>query len=888
MAVDKNSKAYQSLQKSGYTDDQITQMHWQVAEWERVKDVIASTPAANKNENQQSSVIMTDPIAYRPEYNTGKYDKYIEGWDPTKLRNADINISQYWDDSSAKNYNNSALWWGENQKYTGENTLGSQIAYNPNATLAWLDPNYLYWQAAQMQNSKDANYIARRNDEIASALYNEWKATVQDVANFLSQQNQWDYSNENERQNTILSVWKRIGQIAEQNGNKGPEWTNEEERNEALANMEADLWKSTAWLLYGKVTADSSQPIETLEDENSVYKAMNEARITSFKQLQAMDSQSIAASIVSWVMATDTQQMRDLMQYDPAKYQEIKNAEKQLRWQMNVNAISTGEGELTTSATNGQSWISNEIADFASNNSNVTTSTADLLKSVNSSLDSNTAATTASEQMANIEADMATLNNRLKNLKSEANKIFKGDVPQYIVNAYIANRTAEIQDQLSILENRYNAAYTRYQQEWEQTKWNAEYNLKLEELALKKQSFALEQYATEQGIAIDWYKAMASWASTSTSTTLNWNTVQTTTLSREEIGASIDDLVNACTSGKLGNAQCAAWIQKYYLPTLWVDLWSLSAYSAKQGICNRDKSYTPQKWDIVVMSSPTKPENWHMWIVIWVEWDTLKYLDWNGSTGSDWNWTEKAAIRTTKLSNSRIYWYYDPTYWQTQSSWGYYDPAYADIYGKYLQWKYAAGKQLETQANAMGLTVQQLDAQARAWKASQNNNTEVQTRLHAIEQVLAMAWDNRVGRLISQRWGSEYISSWYADFNSAYQFIRDNITFDKLLDLKKNWATFWALSDNELRAIGNAAVNLNKRMSNEEFQQQLTWIYNELLRWIWESNYNLTTQQIKDRYTRWGSSTTTAWNTNRGNTNRNNQSGGWMTAEEKAKAVQWF
>jgi hypothetical protein len=31
MAVDKNSKAYQSLQKSGYTDDQITQMHGQVA-----------------------------------------------------------------------------------------------------------------------------------------------------------------------------------------------------------------------------------------------------------------------------------------------------------------------------------------------------------------------------------------------------------------------------------------------------------------------------------------------------------------------------------------------------------------------------------------------------------------------------------------------------------------------------------------------------------------------------------------------------------------------------------------------------------------------------------------------------------------------------------------
>jgi hypothetical protein len=31
MAIDKNSKAYQSLLKSGYTDEQITQMHSDMA-----------------------------------------------------------------------------------------------------------------------------------------------------------------------------------------------------------------------------------------------------------------------------------------------------------------------------------------------------------------------------------------------------------------------------------------------------------------------------------------------------------------------------------------------------------------------------------------------------------------------------------------------------------------------------------------------------------------------------------------------------------------------------------------------------------------------------------------------------------------------------------------
>lgn len=97
-----------------------------------------------------------------------------------------------------------------------------------------------------------------------------------------------------------------------------------------------------------------------------------------------------------------------------------------------------------------------------------------------------------------LESDMATLQNRLKNLKKEANTIFKGDVPQYLVNAYVANRTAEIQDQLSVLETRYNYAQTRANQEWSRTMDVMNYNLKVEELSLKKQAASLEDYATRQ------------------------------------------------------------------------------------------------------------------------------------------------------------------------------------------------------------------------------------------------------------------------------------------------------------------------------------------------------------------------------------------------------
>lgn len=846
----------------------------------------------------------------KTEWMLGSYDangNYVDPYWVTfydwftgkNLNNADTEKSAYWDDSTLATYNTGNNKWGTNDKYTWENTRNTYTWYNADIKTADLDPDYQYGWLAQQQESLENGYIANRNDNIASALYNEWRRSIEDVADFLNQQAWFQNSTAEQRQNTINSVWKRIGQIDAQNQQNNeqpadPNKTPEKENNEALNNMESDLNKSTAWELYGKVTADQSTAIQTLEDENSVYRSMNASRIQTFKNLQSMDSNSIASAIISWAMATDTQAMRDLMQYDPAKYQEVKQAEKQIRGQMNINTITSGEWDYNTVATNWQSGISNEITDFASNNSNWTTSTADILKSVNSSLSSNQSAATASEQMATIEADMATLQNRMKNLKKEASTVFKWDVPQYIVNAYIANRTAEIQDQLSILENRYNAAYSRYQNEWEQTKWNAEFQLKKEELQLKKQAAQLDDWATRQWIAIDWAKLTST--TTSTSTTINWSTVQTTSLSREEISTSIDDLVQKCKDWQLWNAQCAAWIQKYYLPTLWVDLWSLSAYSAKQAICtDLAWEYTPQKWDLVVMSSPTKPNNWHIWIVVGVDGDTLKYLDWNGSLDANGNWTETAQIRTTKLSNSRIYGYYDPTKWQSQwwgQEWWYYNPNYAEIYGNFLRWKYSAWKQLETTAQSLWISIDELRNQANAWKASQNNNEDATRRLHAIEYVLN-TWLNRKQRQTAtadnRAWTIDrFFSGWAWDFASQYKYIKDNITFDKLLELKKNWATFWALSDNELRAIGNAAMALNTNMTTDEFEKQLTWIYNELRRWMGEES-NWTTAQIKSAYN-WNSVPSTKRTSTTRTTTANTT--GWtqwnMSASDKAKALQWL
>lgn len=578
------------------------------------------------------------------------------GW--SRFRNANINLDQYWDDSSP---DNQSIAWGRNEKYTWEWVKTSNLAYDPNITTADLDPNYLYWMDAQYANSDNAWYIARRNDMIASALYNEaiaqWRnPTKEDVINFLASQKNWNNSTEADRFNTIESVWKRLGGIANENpiNNPAQPWLNNEQptySDEALNNMQQDLNKSTAWELYGKATADQNTAIKTLEDDNSVYRAMNDARIQSYKQLRWMDSQAIAAAVVSGVMAMDSQQMRDLMQYDPAKYEYVQQSIKQLRGQMNINSITSGEWDWNTVATNWSSSLQNEKTAFATSNANWVTSTADILKSVNSTLNSNDIASTASEQMASIESDMATLQNRMKNLKKEASQVFKWDVPQYIVNAYVSNRTQEIQDQLSILENRYKAAQTRYQDERERTKRAAEFDLKKQEFELKKQNAVIDNWAKEQGIALKWADA-------------NWTTNWVTKLSTLSVQDALNTLSDFSSSYPTNSHwwQCWAFVKKY-LANIGVNLPNMSSIDSKKSLI--DSSITdPSDWDVVIMSSKNYPQNWHMAIVESVDDDgTIHLLE------SNWNWDELVHRRTVKPWDKSILWYYRPTGWTTATSW---------------------------------------------------------------------------------------------------------------------------------------------------------------------------------------------------------------------------
>lgn len=456
-------------------------------------EIDAIKAGATKQPNTQSNTWVQTPVATptptktptpRRTQKSGGTPVQQSNWrDYSQLRNADVNLSQYWDDSSAQNYNNQELWWWENQKYTGEGVKTSNVNYDSNATLENLDPNYQYWWNAQLANSNDAWYIARRNDTIASALYNAGLTSINDVRNFLNSQKWFQDSDANERENTIMSVRKRLWDITwEQNKNVQISKTDKQpqgNQNSPEMNLSNDGTKTST--LYWKVTADTGTPVNWIKgeaDPNAIQATINMARENNYKALQKMNSYDIAVSMSAGTDPYGSQAMADLAQFDPAKYQEIQQQLKNLQSMEDVNNIAQGgKVNKTAQIESMNDTVNSDINSRALNNSN-DRSYNDTLNLVTTKMSSSGTAQSATQEMLNLNSQMADLQEKMDKLPQEAKKAFKWDVPQYIVDAFIANRSAQYQSEMNKLQSRYNSAIDLYKTELSQKQWEAEMDLK--------------------------------------------------------------------------------------------------------------------------------------------------------------------------------------------------------------------------------------------------------------------------------------------------------------------------------------------------------------------------------------------------------------------------
>ena len=574
--------------------------------------------------------------------------------------NANLNFNDYWDDSSPENQ--STPWWLR-EKNTWEWVATSNIAYNPNADInnLW---GYKYWEEGRQENARNAGYLARRNDEIASALYNAWLVEKSDIIQYLANQPWWNNSTEADRVNTVESIWKRIGQMS-------PKWENNEVDYSRLDNIRGE---DTSWTLYWKTTADEWNPeegIPALSDANSIYRMMEESRMAEVKDLLNMWTDNIAAALDWWEISEGSQKIRDYKEQYPELWNEVQTKLKQIRWQWVVDAITTWWTVPTN--TNWTSWANNSIADFASENAGYSESMVDILKDIHQTVSSNSSASSANQTMADIEDEMATLTNRLQNLEKEANKAFNWDAPDYLIKAYINNRTQEIQNKLQVLSDRYKYASSRYDKEVANAQWEKEYALKEKQVKIQEEEFALKDWQIR-----NWITSTVN--PNNKSSTNSWDKYQVTTMTDAEVWAAVDELVTMLNNWQLWNAQCWVWLQRYYFPMLWISISGISDYDDKLALINEWEDYIPKKWDLIILSSKSKPWNWHIWVVIWVDknW-TVQYLDWNGSFNEQWEGSEKAQIHFININDSKVQWFRNINKNQTSNAYGWTDTDYANF-----------------------------------------------------------------------------------------------------------------------------------------------------------------------------------------------------------------
>ena len=105
-------------------------------------------------------------------------------------------------------------------------------------------------------------------------------------------------------------------------------------------------------------------------------------------------------------------------------------------------------------------------------------------------------------------------------------------------------------------------------------------------------------------------------------------------------------------------------------------------------------------------------------------------------------------------------------------------------------------------------------------------DTNTQTILDTVNYLRYESWRIQAGYTFGK--GIAFTQS--ADYASKFKYLRDNLTLDKLISAKASWATFGALSNEELRMLSNAASSLRLTTTQEQYDSELNRI-EQVLRW---------------------------------------------------------
>ena len=319
--------------------------------------------------------------------------------------------------------------------------------------------------------------------------------------------------------------------------------------------------------------------------------------------------------------------------------------------------------------------------------------------------------------------------------------------------------------------------------------------------------------------------------------------------------------------------ECGSFVNDY-LQSLWYNRLYDDPIDKKKAVTNSD---TASKWSIAVMDSKKYPQYWHTAIVTDVQWDKVKLLE--------SNWNDDHKVHERRVNKSEILWYFDPSKEPTSAgttnqNWKYWNKVNwnKDWYSNDLVNEYEAYLSDPTYENKTDLQyklwqywmtfedfTQQAGNYARTWmKASQ-----VSQAANALEAAINLyeyiEWNKAsTGRFSdSKQWWLLDWVGWYIpklwwdayDAKSYYDTLMSRLTLDKLIETKKQWATYWAMSEWEWKLLWSAATSLDWNSTWDKFQKNLEDMIYTLTRtiteWWWTLPTNFSWSTASKDYYQW-------------------------------------
>lgn len=99
------------------------------------------------------------------------------------------------------------------------------------------------------------------------------------------------------------------------------------------------------------------------------------------------------------------------------------------------------------------------------------------------------------------------------------------------------------------------------------------------------------------------------------------------------------------------------------------------------------------------------------------------------------------------------------------------------------------------------------------------------------------------------------LASWYGDLSSDLAYLKNNLTLDKFIETKKQWATYGALSDSEWQIISTSASRLWNAPTLSE--QKLINELNVISSRFWGWSFSLSWEKKENTNTKWWTQTQT-------------------------------